>query len=420
MRDEKQALIDIAGKQKDCEFSLKSILQLQDGLSKNCLTMLILIKKGARKEVRHDYGEILVVERILTLEQGLEAIAALYPRDGEKGKLLTPEHYEFAIEGVQPAYFLPSKQHGIVRSLWPVRCFECKVQQNQTSTDWNQELLRDGLPYYPDLNEAAMDFCGIAYEHFSSYGSVFVVVPDYRARIESLKLSLSTVDVKLDVPAIKFEDLVVKVFAKSREGKVTILEVCPTSDLVSLGIGFQPDRLHATLLSRQDNEKIDEKEFAAWRGQDEGIIVERPEEEILSLLRAGESQGLEYKQDVVDEKGRNDLIETVVAFLNTNSGLILVGVNNDGSIVGTRKNSEDLQRLIHDSCDPPPENIRIEEKEIEGNRLLVVDVPEGDDKPYQSKRDKNWYVRHNSNDMRMERSELMRFMEEKNRSRRYP
>jgi predicted HTH transcriptional regulator len=53
---------------------------------------------------------------------------------------------------------------------------------------------------------------------------------------------------------------------------------------------------------------------------------------------------------------------------------------------------------------------------IEGNKIVIIDVAEGNDKPYQSKRDKNWYVRHNATDMRMERSELMKFIEEKRKS----
>lgn len=43
--------------------------------------------------------------------------------------------------------------------------------------------------------------------------------------------------------------------------------------------------------------------------------------------------------------------------------------------------------------------------------MIVVEVPEGENKPYRSKRDKNFYVRHNASDMRMERSELFSFLE---------
>jgi hypothetical protein len=417
MKDERQALFYIAGKQRGCEFSLRFILQKQNGTWKNFVTMLMLVKKEARKEVNYDYGEFVIGEKLLTVEEGLNLISLLYPKNNEKGKLSIPECCEFTIESAQPANFLPSKQrYGIVRSLWPTRFFECRVQQDLASTDWNRELLREGLPYYPDLNEAAICFCDLAVESFRSYGSVYVVVVDYRARVESLKLALSKVELKLHVPEIKYNDLIVKVFAKSRVKTVVLPDIYPESDSVSLDLGFQPDRLYATLLSRPDNIKIDVKEFAAWRSEEEGIFLERPEEEILSLTKAGESQNLEYKHDITDDDGKNDLIETVVAFLNTNSGLILIGVHNDGSIVGSHKNADDLQKLIHDSCDPPPKNVRIEEKMINGNKIIIVNVPEGDDKPYQSKRDKNWYVRHNASDMMIERSELLRLMEERKKS----
>ena len=174
------------------------------------------------------------------------------------------------------------------------------------------------------------------------------------------------------------------------------------------------------LLSPQDNMKIDSKEFAKWREEGEGVFIERPEEEIVSLTRLGEGQDLEYKRDIEDENKKNDFIESVVAFLNTNNGIILIGVNDDGTVAGTQKSDEDVQKMVHDSCDPPPTSIKIEEKQIYGEKVLVVEVLEGDDKPYQSKRDKNFYVRHNATDMKMERSELLRLMEEQKQESEYP
>ena len=79
-------------------------------------------------------------------------------------------------------------------------------------------------------------------------------------------------------------------FAKSGLEMVTLPDIYPDSESVKFDVGFQPDNLSVVLLSRQDNEKIDGKEFAKWREEGEGVIIERPEEEILSLTRAGESQ----------------------------------------------------------------------------------------------------------------------------------
>lgn len=409
MKTEKTALFSIAERQRNCEFSLRFILQRQNGLWKNFITMIMLTKKGDRREVRHDYGDFLIGEKLLNVEDGLKLISALYPMSTERGKLAIPDYGEFTIESVPPLEFFLSKQkYGVTQNNWPARFFQCRVSQNEASTNWNRELLKENLPYYPSLSEAAISFCDLSTERFDSYGAVYVIVLDYRARVESMKLAFSKAELTLQTPEMKHSDLIVKVFAKSKERSISLPDLHPESDTVSFDVGFQPDRLFAMLLSKQDNIKIDGKEFATWRSEDEGIFLERPGEEILSLLRAGESQELEYKRDIIEETQKNDLIESVVAFLNTNPGVILIGVNDDGSVAGCHKNAGDLQKLIHDSCDPPPRSVVIEERMINNSKIIIIDVPEGDDKPYQSKRDKNWYVRHNATDMKMERAELIR------------
>ena len=40
--------------QKDCEFSLRTMLQREDSSCKNCFSMLKLIKKGSRENVKFD------------------------------------------------------------------------------------------------------------------------------------------------------------------------------------------------------------------------------------------------------------------------------------------------------------------------------------------------------------------------------
>jgi len=376
--------------------------------------MLKLVKKGTRKEVNYDYGDYTLGEKLLTIQEGLRITSNLFQEDDEKRKLAIPDYDEFAVRLSDQFRFVPSKQrYGLLKDEWPMRFCKFEVLQDKKGTSGESELLKEGFPYYPRVGDAVIDFFELAVEHFSSYGAVYVAAIDYRARIESMKLSFSKAELKLDSPEIQFENLVVKVFAKSGLKVVTLPDIYPKSDLVKINVGFQPDNLSVALLSRPDNVKIDKKEFATWREEGEGVFTERPEEEILSLTRGGESQYLEYKYDVIEEGGKNDLVESIIAFLNTNSGIILVGVKDNGDIVGSQKNAEDIQKLIHDSCDPPPKDIKIEEKEIAGNKVIVVEVPEGDDKPYQSKRDKNFYIRHNANDMRIERSELVDLLAEK-------
>jgi len=405
---EEEFVSDLIAKQEDCEFSLRFVLQRGGSLWKNVFTMLKLVKRGTRKEINYDYGEYVVAERILNIKEGLDLLSNLYAKNDEKGRLVIPGYDEFEIVSRHQLQFVPSKQrYGIIKSNWPMRFCGFAVEGQKIGRRSNRELLKEGFPYYPDVGEAIIKFFDLAVDNFSSYGESYVVVIDYRAKIESLKLLFSKAELNLCSPEIDYEKLVVKVFAKSGI-KITSLPDIYPKESTEFELDFQPDTLSVALLSRKDNIKIDAKELTKWRREEEeGIFVERPEEEILSLARAGESQTLEYKYDVISEDNKNDLIESVVAFSNRNRGTILIGVSDHGDIVGTQKSREDIQNLIHDCCDPPPEDIKVEEKTISGKKVIIVEVPEGQDGPYQSKRDKNFYIRHNGSDMKMERSEML-------------
>jgi len=409
MQNDKELMLRVIEEQKNCGFSLRFMLHKDDGRWKNVFAVLKLVKTGTRNEVEHNYGEYVLVEKLLNIEHGLNIISSLNGENGEKGKFVIPEYDEFTIMSRQRLDFAPSKcKYGILKSSsTPIRFCSYRVLQDEVSSEWNRELLKEGVPYYPDVSQAVIDFFDLAIEHFNSYGEVYVIVADHRAQIKSMRLLLSKVKLELHSPEIEVKNLVIKVFAKSGVKIVTLPDIVPESETVEFDVGFQPDSLSVALVTRGDNMKIDVKRFTKWTTEEEGITIERPEEEILSLTKAGESQNLEYKYDVTAKDPKNDFIESVVAFLNTNRGTILIGVDDKGNVVGSKKRAEDIQKIIHDSCDPPPMGVRTEEREVSGSTIIVVEVPEGDEKPYQSKRDKIWYVRHNANDMRMERSELI-------------
>jgi len=417
MLDEKELLVHIVRQQKNCEFSLRFALQREGKLWNNCFAMLKLVKKGTRDETERSYGEYSLGEKLLNIRDGLEIISSLYEKNINEGNLVIPNYGEFPITSKHILTFSAARlRYGIVKSEWGMRFCEFNMAQDRISRAPHKNLLIEGLPYYPDVGEAVIDFFNLSTEHFSSYGSVYVVIPDYRARIDSLKLIFSKVAVKLYPPEIKYKDLLLKVFAKSGVKIATLPDIHPESESVEFDIGFQPDTLSIVLFSRSDKMKIDEKRFTKWSAEEEGVTIERPEEEILSLTKAGESQNLEYKYDVLSDENKNDFIETVIAFLNTNRGIILVGVDNSGNVVGSQKSRDDLQKMIHDGCDPPSKDIKIEEREIESKKIIIVEVSEGDSKPYQSKRDKNFYIRHNGTDMKIERSELFHILEKEKES----
>ena len=92
------------------------------------------------------------------------------------------------------------------------------------------------------------------------------------------------------------------------------------------------------------------------------------EKELISLIKQVESQAIELTAKPNPEMGRS-----IVAFANTNDGVIIIGVSDDKKILGcSQKDEQSIANIAHD-CKPSvyPE---IEKIEREGKLLFVVHV----------------------------------------------
>lgn len=92
-----------------------------------------------------------------------------------------------------------------------------------------------------------------------------------------------------------------------------------------------------------------------------------------------ESFFFEFKSD--DEEP-NKLVKEISALANTYGGYIFLGVNNDKSIGGCEKWTEQrIHTAIHDSLTPTP-NFDVRRFKIEGKTVFVIKVEEGTLPPY--------------------------------------
>ncbi|MFH1365153.1 MAG: ATP-binding protein, partial [archaeon] len=95
------------------------------------------------------------------------------------------------------------------------------------------------------------------------------------------------------------------------------------------------------------------------------------------ILSEGEGQFIEFK-----EKFGEGFVKEIVAFVNSIGGRIFLGVNDEGEIKGitlTNKLKSQIQDLAN-SCDP-----RIEISFEELDKVLIINVLEGKNKPYSCK-----------------------------------
>jgi len=100
------------------------------------------------------------------------------------------------------------------------------------------------------------------------------------------------------------------------------------------------------------------------------------EDEIESLLEKGETLAIEFKSDVKSLPDR-DLVAAVVAMANTEGGLILLGVEDDGRVTGVQPAHQDtagLKALIANRTSPSVA-ISTEIIEYDEKKILSIAVP---------------------------------------------
>ena len=95
------------------------------------------------------------------------------------------------------------------------------------------------------------------------------------------------------------------------------------------------------------------------------------------LIKEGEGLTVEYKERYTPRIDRD-----IVAFANSKGGLLLLGVDDAGRVVGeklTNKMKAEIHAIAR-NCDPSIhlKNIR------QAGKIVVIEVAEGDEKPYAS------------------------------------
>jgi len=125
------------------------------------------------------------------------------------------------------------------------------------------------------------------------------------------------------------------------------------------------------------------------------------EKELEQLISQGEGYFTEFKR-----KLNTDFKRELVAFANASGGRILLGVEDNGVICGLTIDNELRSRIQAEAqhCDPP---VRISLEQV--GRVLVVSVPEGDEKPYRST--EGFYLRVGPNAQKMTTRQIREFME---------
>jgi ATP-dependent DNA helicase RecG len=128
---------------------------------------------------------------------------------------------------------------------------------------------------------------------------------------------------------------------------------------------------------------------------------------IKKLIELGEDFHLELKESL-----DKSLIEEVCAFANSSGGKIILGITDKGIIKGintdnsTRSKVQDILKQLEPSL-----NIKLSVID----NLIILDVPQGTEKPYGCSR--GFFMRIGPNSQKLSRNEIVSFFEKEGRIR---
>jgi hypothetical protein len=103
--------------------------------------------------------------------------------------------------------------------------------------------------------------------------------------------------------------------------------------------------------------------------------------ELRNLVKKGESETLEFKRKVAEPV---KIVREVVAFANHKGGVLLIGVDDDGSIPGLKYADEDeflLTHAIQQHCSPPVDYVVEKLNLTEKRQVLIFYVKQSLHKP---------------------------------------
>ena len=101
--------------------------------------------------------------------------------------------------------------------------------------------------------------------------------------------------------------------------------------------------------------------------------------DVLRLIKQRETESIELKSSL---SKLEEIVEAISGFSNTKGGKILIGVSNNGKILGVKIGKDTVERLtnkIAQNTDPKVQP-RISIQEIDKKKIIVIDVKEGVDK----------------------------------------
>lgn len=248
-------------------------------------------------------------------------------------------------------------------------------------------LIAAGLPAFPSAMHAARFFFGVDLDHNSGrQGTMGILIPHYGARITKVDFQKKSLRLKIGVEAgvSPLNDFILKGWY-THDRKDANLESLNLKTSNAFKVSGKPGGFAFWLLNKKTGEVVDERSHLYGEKPKFGAEGEDAlsPENVRAMLRAGESETIEYKQ--ADEKkgqdpfSKKDIAKEIVAFSNHAGGIIFLGVNDDCEVTGiedTNQLRDWVSNVAANNCRPAV-TVQYKSHEIDGKKIGMIIVPKG-------------------------------------------
>ena len=355
------------------------------------------------EEKTYRYGNFVMVRKVMTANDAREAIKGFLTEEKitffDFGEIKVPP-LSLESSGRICAY----QRHGLAfnRLEWPSVKFFYNLSRQDTGSFPGTLLSNINYPLYPSYQYAMSDFMNTE-ENPVGVSRIEIILPEFDARIKKVKRGENKIKVEIESRLSKETDLLVKTYIQNADGSHTISEKPVENNEATFMHERGPLLIQLGLFSKKSGKELDTKAIypywlEPWQELDPeeyGLMIQR-------IIQEGENYKVEFKQKLSNQTG--EFLETVSSFANTNGGLILLGVTDNAEIVGFRVNKDVITNTIASNCEPFPK-FDITEVKMGVVPLTIVEIKEGDNKPYSIK-DRGIYIRKNATDRQITRTEL--------------
>ena len=379
---------------------VKSAIVKQENVWHNTSSILVPLHKSDSyvPKPKLDYGDLILFEELVSLKTLIKVIKAL----PEKGATtITLGSHKFQVEGQE---FENGHEYDSGEKYLNIGWFFERYRYRGPSKSYRREpIVSKNLPLFPDFRKAVNECLGIDIVRYSDLYGLVICLPRYGARIEEVNVGSKETRLKILSKDIGVENILGKIYCeRGEDAKHFDIDFEDNMGIVSMG--FMPDSMYVALISKSDNEILDSRRYySSWPSLPKGVVIDVPEYEIMELIRRGEMETVEFKEDIGKPE---EFAETAVAFANGEGGVILIGVDDHAKIVGlAQRDHEDIiTNVLRSHCEPQIK-YEVDKRRLEEKEIIMLHVEEGKDKPYFVK-NRGPYIRANATDRIATRYEM--------------